>query len=67
MQKSTILTMLIAGHSAYSIVSTSDIYAYTILRLHLEIFLSLLIIYLTFSLVKFNILLTVLYYHLEDR
>ena len=38
-QKSTILTVLIAGHSAYSIVSTSDIYASTILRLHLEMFL----------------------------
>ena len=56
--------MLIADHSAYSIVSASNIYASTILRLHLEMFLSfrspLLIIYLTFSLVIFNISLTLL-------
>ena len=56
--------MLKAGHSAHSIVSTSDIYAPTIYKLYLKRFLSfrslLVATYLIFFLVISDMLLTLL-------
>ena len=63
-QNCSILIMLNAGHSAYSIVSTMNIYASNIFRSHFKRFLSfrssLIVIYLIFSLVIFNMPLTLL-------